>query len=68
MMRGGHGPIRQLQDLNWGAFDHASHAPQLRSCNYNMYNVMYNNIQHVMYRVIISESVGLVDQIERGLW
>ena len=20
--------------LNWGAFDHASHAPQLRSCNY----------------------------------
>ena len=35
-MRGGHGPIRQLQDLNWGAFDHASHAPQLRSCNYNM--------------------------------
>ena len=36
MMRGGHGPIRQLQDLNWGAFDHASHAPQLRSCNYNM--------------------------------
>ena len=36
MMRGGHGPIRQLQDLNWGAFDHASHAPQLRSCNYNI--------------------------------
>ena len=29
MMRGGHGPIRQLQDLNWGAFDCASHAPQL---------------------------------------
>jgi hypothetical protein len=21
-------------DLNWGAFDHESHAPQLRSCNY----------------------------------
>ena len=36
MMRGGHGPIRQLQDLNWGAFDHASHAPQIRSCNYNV--------------------------------
>ena len=32
MMRGGHGPIRQLQDLNWGTFNHASHAPQLRSC------------------------------------
>ena len=28
MMRGGHGPIRQLQDLNWGAFNQASHAPQ----------------------------------------
>lgn len=25
MIRGGH--------LNWGAFDHPSHAPQLRSCN-----------------------------------
>ena len=36
MMRGGHGPIRQLQDLNWGAFDHASRAPQLRSYNYNV--------------------------------
>ena len=32
MMRGGQGPIRQLQDLNWGAFTHVSHAPQLRSC------------------------------------
>ena len=38
-MRGGHGPIRQLQDLNWGAFDHASHVPQLRSCNY--YNIQW---------------------------
>ena len=24
-MREGHGPIRQLRDLSWGAFDHASH-------------------------------------------
>ena len=24
MMRGGHGPTKLL-DLNWGAFDHASH-------------------------------------------
>ena len=31
MMKGDHGPTK---DLNWGAFDHASHAPQLRSCNY----------------------------------
>ena len=34
MMRGGHGPIRQLQDLNWGTFDHAT---QSRSCNYNVH-------------------------------
>ena len=36
MMKGGHGPTKQLQDLtcNWGAFDRASHAPQLRSYNY----------------------------------
>ena len=39
MMRGGHEPIRQLQDLNWGAFNHASHAPQLRSCNYNVHSL-----------------------------
>ena len=31
MMKGGHGPTKLLQDLNWGAFDSASHAPQLRS-------------------------------------
>ena len=34
MMKGGHGPTKWLQDLNWGAFDHTSHAHQLRSCNY----------------------------------
>ena len=25
-----------VEDLNWGAFDYASHAPQLRSCNYHI--------------------------------
>ena len=29
--------IQTQHDLNWGTFDHASHASQLRSCNY--YNV-----------------------------
>ena len=29
MMKGGHGPTKQLEDLKWGAFNHASHAPQL---------------------------------------
>ena len=28
-MKGGHGPTKYLQDLNWGAFDHASHAPNV---------------------------------------
>ena len=43
MMKGGHGPTNQLQYLNWGAFDHASHAPHLRSCNYylDMYNIVW---------------------------
>ena len=22
--------------VNWGAFNHATHAPQLKSCNYNL--------------------------------
>ena len=25
----GHGQTKPLQDVNWGAFDHASHTPQL---------------------------------------
>ena len=40
-MKGGHGPTKQLQNLNWDAFDHASHAPQLKSCNYYMYVCMH---------------------------
>ena len=33
MMRGG-GGTNQLHDINWGALNHASRAPQLMSCNY----------------------------------
>ena len=33
MMKWSRGPKKLLQDCNWGAFDHASHATQLRSCN-----------------------------------
>ena len=29
MMKGDHGQTNQLHDINWGARDHASHAPQL---------------------------------------
>ena len=35
MMKGGHGQTKQLHDINWGTFSHASHAPQLiMLCNY----------------------------------
>ena len=33
-LAGGQLPTNQLLDINWGALDHASHAPQLMSCNY----------------------------------
>ena len=39
MMKGGHGQTNQSHDINWGALDHASHAPQLMSCNYYVYAV-----------------------------
>ena len=34
MMKADHGQTNQLYDINWGALDHASRAPQLTSCNY----------------------------------
>ena len=34
MMNGDKLPTNQLHDINWGAVDHASRAPQLTSCNY----------------------------------
>ena len=37
MMRGEQQLTSLLQPLNWGAFDHASHAPQLSGCNYYMH-------------------------------
>ena len=33
-MMKGHGQTNQLHYINWDALDHASHAPQLTSCNY----------------------------------
>ena len=29
MMKGSHGQTNQLYNINWGALNHASHAPQL---------------------------------------
>ena len=34
MMKGSHRQTNQLHDINWGALDHVSCAPQLISCNY----------------------------------
>ena len=34
MMKGGHTPTKLLHALTWGAFDHASRAPQVRACTY----------------------------------
>ena len=31
MMKGDHGPTKLLHALTWGAFDHASHAPQVKA-------------------------------------
>ena len=39
VMDGGQLPTNQLHDINWGALDHASHAPQLMSCNYYIQNL-----------------------------
>ena len=35
-MNGGQLPTNQLYDINRGALDHASRAPQLVSCNYHV--------------------------------
>ena len=34
MTKGCHGQVNQLYDINWGALNHVSCAPQLISCNY----------------------------------
>ena len=42
MMKGDHGPTKLLHTLTWGAFDHASHVPQVRACNYYIHVYMYS--------------------------
>ena len=36
MIKGDHGPTKLLHALTWGTFNHASHAPLVRACNYYM--------------------------------
>ena len=40
MVKGSHGQTNQLHDINWGAPDHASHAPQLMSKVYVAMTIM----------------------------
>ena len=44
-MKGDHGPTKLLHALTLGAFDNASHAPQVRACTCNYYLHVY--IVHV---------------------
>ena len=41
MMKGGHGQTNQLQDINWGALNHASCASQLMSCKSYVHVCVY---------------------------
>ena len=43
-MNRGQLPTNQLHDINWGALDHASRAPQLMSCNCTICVHMLNQI------------------------
>ena len=56
MMKGGHGQINQLRDINWGVLDHASRAPQLISCNY--YILWLHVLRTVKDRVHLNRSDG----------
>ena len=48
MMKADHGQINQLHDINWGALNHASHTPQLMSCNYCVTDKL-----HIGYRTFM---------------
>ena len=67
MMKGDHGPTKLLHALTWSAFDHASHAPQVRACNYYLY-VLYIIISlllciHVHYHVVISHQMNALQEL-----
>ena len=47
-MNRGQLPEKQLSASNWGAFDHASHAPQLLA-DTAMIKWSYNNAMHALF-------------------
>ena len=54
MMKGGHGQTNQLHNINWGALNHASGAPQIMSCNYNV---------HVCINLLIWTTLNILDGV-----
>ena len=54
MMKGDHGPTKLLHALTWGAFDHASRAPQVRACNYYLHG-MHIQCVHIYLMLDIIE-------------
>ena len=53
-----------VHDINWGVFNHASHAPQLMSCNDYVYVIILSYMQNTQYTYVIllvSGILGLSD-------
>ena len=62
MMKGDHRLVKLLHALTWGAFNHASHAPQVRACKYYIQYVMSTQCLklihvHTIYDIIINSSL-----------
>ena len=50
MMKGDHGPTKLLHALTWSAFNHASHAPQVRACNYYVHGTSVATVTYILPR------------------
>ena len=62
MMKGGHGPTKYR--LNWGAFDHASHVPQLRLATIT-YMYMYMRTSYMyMYAITPKDRSIICDLLQ----
>ena len=59
MMKGVMGQQNSYMTINWGAFDHASHVPQLRSCNY--YNIIYSTNMYIHVHATLSGVAGVAN-------
>ena len=59
-MKGAMGQQISYMSINWGAFDHASRAPQLRSCT--MYVHVYHSYSLFLHTVYIHNIATPVDR------